>query len=380
MNDMVQMQAQLDQLTSELRLAQNQIQKLKRSNRWKPALLIGLAVVVASGLGSWSASASSSGKALLASSLVIAPPTKMQAPFEIVDDQGKTILLVQDRSEQTGLTRGAYVYNKLGKPVVDLSATTLGGGGGRVRTTSDDERNFTVMVGVNEQAVLTTNKSGKRTTIIGSDNENPAIVKVYRDDGERTAAAIEFKEGRGALNVFGTGDKPVASLQSDAGDGKLWINDKDGQPVAGVFANDNGGVVKVMKSGDPTTYAGLNAVNAGLGLAIRKSGVRLVFAGASGESGEKGSVFVYGGGENPIAGVTSYGGGKGLVAVFNPGLKAIAMLAESDKHPGGGNITASDPAGNGIFSAGYAGEAGEACVTRKTGLWCMGTNLPLQMK
>ena len=304
----------------------------------------------------------------------------MQAPFEVVDDQGKTILLVQDRSEQTGLTRGAYVYNKLGKPVVDLSATTLGGGGGRVRTTSDDERNFTVMVGVNEQAVLATTKSGKRTTLIGSDNENPAIVKVYREDGERTAAALEFKEGKGALNVFGTGDKPVASLQSDAGDGKLWINDKDGQPVAGVFANDNGGVVKVMKSGDPTTYSGLNAVSAGLGLAIRKGGVRLVFAGASGESGEKGSVFVYGGGENPVAGVTTYGGGKGLVAVFNPGLKAIAMLAESAEHPGGGNVTASDPAGNGIFSAGFTGEAGDACVTRKNGLWCMGTNLPLQMK
>jgi hypothetical protein len=379
MNDIAQLQAQLNQLTSELSFAQERIQKLERSNKWKPAFFIGLAVVVASGLGSWSVSASSSGKASLASSPLVAPPTKMQAPFEVVDDQGKTILLVQDR-EVTGLPRGAYIYSKTGKPVVDLSATTLDGGGGRVRTTSDDEQNCTVMVGTNNVIALSTYKSEKRTTMIGTDQGNPAIVKLYRDDGQKTAAAIELKEGRGALNVYGTGDKPVASLQSDAGDGKLWINDKDGQPVAGVFANDNGGVVKVMKSGDPTTYAGLNAVNAGLGLAIRKAGVRLVFAGASGESEEKGSVFVYGGGEYPIAGVTSYGGGKGLIAIFNPTLRPIAMLAESAEHPGGGNITASAPNGNGIFSAGFTGEAGDACVTRKNGLWCMGTNLPLQMK
>jgi len=379
MNDIAQFQAELIQLSSELHFAQDRIRKLERGNKWKPVFFIALAF----GFGSWGVSASSEEKTLLASlpaSLLVTPPTKMQAPFEVVDGQGKTILLVQDRSEETQLTRGAYIYSKSGKPVVDLSATTLGGGGGRIRTTSDDEQAFTVMVGTNNVSALTTNKSGKRTTMIGTEDENPATVKVYRDDGQKTAAAIELQEGRGALNVFGTGDKPVASVQSDAGDGRLWINDKDGQPVAGVFANDNGGVVKVMKSGDPKTYSAINAVNSGLGLAIRKDGTRLVFAGASGENGEKGSVFVYGGGENPVAGVTSYGGGKGLVAIFNQTLKPIAMLAESDKHPGGGNITASDPGGNGIFSAGYAGEAGEACVTRKTGLWCMGTNLPLQMK
>ena len=183
-----------------------------------------------------------------------------------------------------------------------------------------------------------------------------------------------------SLTIFGAGAKPFATLQSDDDGGNLWVNDKTGQKVAGVVASDGGGVVKVMKSDDQKTYTAINAVNAGLGLAVRKAGVRLVFAGASGENGDKGSFFVYGSGENPVAGVTSYGGGKGLVAIFNQESRAIAMLAESDKHPGGGNITASAPNGDGIFSAGFTGEAGDACVTRKTGLWCMGTNLPLQMK
>ena len=382
-DEIAQLQAQVNLLCDELRSAQRTIRKLESRSNWRPNALAFFSLFVAGTLsvGLWTAHAHSATDVTLPFAPIADVPMKVTAPFEVVDKAGKTIFRVQDRdAEVTMLARGAYVYSLSGKPIVDLSASTLSGGGGRVRVTAvEDEQTFSVMTANNTITGFTTDKSGKAVTFIGTNEENPAVVKVFRSDGQKAAATLALQGDSGALNVYGSGDKPVASIQSDAGDGKLWINDKGGQQVAGVFANDNGGVMKVMKSGESNTYTAINAINAGLGMAIRKNGTRLVFAGASGENGEKGSVYVYGNGENPVAGITSYAGGKGLVAVFNQSA-AIAMLAESDKHAGGGNITASDPTGNGIFSAGYTGEAGDACVTRKNGLWCMGTNLPLQMK
>ncbi|HEY6242829.1 MAG TPA: hypothetical protein VIX17_02715 [Pyrinomonadaceae bacterium] len=380
-NEITQLEAHLNQLSDELRSAQYKIRQLEKRSAWRPNVLsfLGLFFVALLGVSFWTTSAFSRNQPTCTTFLADAP-TKLKAPFEVVDNAGKTIFLVQDKdSDVTKLPRGAYVYTVSGKPVVDLSATTIGGGGGRLRVTSEDEQTYAALAAVTNTAIFATYKSGKRTTYVGTEEGISGAIRVFRSDGEKPAASLELQGEAGAVNVFGSGDKPVASIQSDAGDGKLWINDKSGQPVAGVFANDNGGVVKVMKSGEANTYTAINAVNAGLGMAIRKAGKRLVFAGASGADGEKGSVYVYGNGDSPIAGISSYGGGKGLVAVFNASA-AIAFMSESDKHPGGGSITVSDPGGNGIFSAGFTGEAGDACVTRKNGLWCMGTNLPLQMK
>ena len=380
-DEITQLQAQLDQISDELRSAQYKIRQLEKRSALRPNVLsfFGLFFVALLVISFWTTSAFS-GNQPTGTAAGTDVATKLKAPFEVVDGAGKTIFLVQDKdSDVTKLPRGAYVYTVSGKPVVDLSATSIEGGGGRLRVTSEDEQTYAALGAVTNTAIFATYKSGKRTTFIGTEEGTSGAVKVFRSDGQKLAASLELQGEAGAVNVFGSGDKPVASIQSDAGDGKLWINDKSGQPVAGVLASDNGGIIKVMKSGEANTYTAINAINAGLGMAIRKAGQRLVFAGASGADGEKGSVYVYGNGENPIAGISSYGGGKGLVAVFNAS-SAIAFMSESDKHPGGGSITVSDPGGNGIFSAGFTGEAGDACVTRKNGLWCMGTNLPLQMK
>jgi hypothetical protein len=67
---------------------------------------------------------------------------------------------------------------------------------------------------------------------------------------------------------------------------------------------------------------------------------------------------------------------KGFIAVFS-GKHAIAFLTESDKHPGGGNITVTDPGGLGVFSAGFTGEGADVCIDRKSSLKCLGIGLPL---
>lgn len=433
MNDIAQLQAQLEQLTDELRSAQGRIEKLERRNKWKATAIVG-ALMVASSIGSWSINAFSSSKTLVASSPLETAPTKIKAPFEVDDELGRVIMRVRDGDAR--IDRGIYFYNEAGRAVVDVTSIQEGGGGGKIRVTATgaeksaelDQATGITITGVRESEGITINRGAKKSLVLGAElgskgGEQGGSIKLYDGSeklaatfsaktkgaalqifggtdkpvatlqtetagasltifgtGAKPAATLEAITTGGSLKIFGATDQPTATLQSDDDGGNLWIRDKGGQQVAGVIASDNGGVVKVMKSDDPKTYTAINAVNAGLGMAIRKAGVRLVFAGASGENGEKGSVFVYGGGENPVAGVTSYGGGKGLLAIFNNESRAIAMLAESDKHPGGGNITANDPAGNGIFSAGFTGEAGDACVTRKNGLWCMGTNLPLQMK
>jgi len=411
MNDITQLQAQIDQLTNELRSAQTRIQGLEQRKR--KSLMTVAAFIVASVIGSWSVNAFSSHTTLLALSPPETQPTKIKAPFEVDDELGRVIMRVRDGDPR--IDRGIYFYNEAGRAVVDVTSITEGGGGGRIRvSTSGPEKTAELqqatgitITGVRDSEGITINRGAKKSIVLGAEPgakggvEQGGSIKIY-DGTEKLAASLSAKPKGGALKIFGGADKPVATLQtetagasltifgagakpfatlqSDDDGGNLWVNDKTGQKVAGVVASDGGGVVKVMKSDDQKTYTAINAVNAGLGLAVRKAGVRLVFAGASGENGDKGSFFVYGSGENPVAGVTSYGGGKGLVAIFNQESRAIAMLAESDKHPGGGNITASAPNGDGIFSAGFTGEAGDACVTRKTGLWGMGTNLPLQMK
>jgi hypothetical protein len=69
------------------------------------------------------------------------------------------------------------------------------------------------------------------------------------------------------------------------------------------------------------------------------------------------------------------GDDKGIVAVFHAN-NPVAFLTEST-HAGGGNVTTTNPAGEGVFSAGYDGDEGSACVDHKRALHCLGIGLPL---
>jgi hypothetical protein len=251
---------------------------------------------------------------------------------------------------------------------------------------SNDGADFTIQSATKDQQIHLTSWSGGAAIMVQKSPDNSAMIEATdkrlgfsaRAQG-KDKAFLGAAEAGGSLRVFGETDKPIATLESDGGDGKFWVYDKGGQQVAGVFAKDKGGVVKVMKSGDANTYTAINAIDGGLGVMVRKGGVKKAFMGTSGEGNDKGSVYVYTTTDSPVAGLTSYGGGKGLVAVFSQ-TAAIAMLSESDKHAGAGSITATDPAGNGVFSAGFTGEGGDVCVNRKSGLKCLGIGLPLQIQ
>ncbi len=71
--------------------------------------------------------------------------------------------------------------------------------------------------------------------------------------------------------------------------------------------------------------------------------------------------------------------GKGVVAIFNQAGKVVAFLTEKDNH--GGSVTVADPAGEGVFSAGFTGDGGNACISNtKRGIKCVGIGLPMTMQ
>jgi hypothetical protein len=204
--------------------------------------------------------------------------------------------------------------------------------------------------------------------------KNGGELNVY-DTKNKPAATVGTEKTGGSLKIFGSSGDPVASIQSDKDEGKLSITDKTGKSVVDISSDDNGGSVKVMKGGDPTTYTSISAIDKGVGLAVRVAGEKKAFVGTNDE--KNGAVFVYSTGDSPLAGLSTTGG-RGIVEAISNGIP-IAFLTESDKHAGGGNFTATNPAGEGIFSAGFTGEGGDACINRKNGLKCLGIGLPLQI-
>jgi hypothetical protein len=120
--------------------------------------------------------------------------------------------------------------------------------------------------------------------------------------------------------------------------------------------------------------ATFGAVSTDAGIRIRKGAITRAFVGM--DSGGKGNISIATGPDDKTTvGMQVSALGKPMVAVFSDN-NAIAFLTQSAG--GGGNITATDAAGVGLFSAGHVGgQDGETCVNRKHSLHCLGIGLPL---
>lgn len=119
---------------------------------------------------------------------------------------------------------------------------------------------------------------------------------------------------------------------------------------------------------------------AGIGQSLTGAGIVLVTNGsevAAVMDGQDKKISVFDGG-HAAASLSADKGGT--VAVY-VGTQAVAYLTRSS-HGGGGNLTLSDTAGFGVFSAGAASDGGgEACLNRVTGggqhrNLCLGVELP----
>jgi hypothetical protein len=167
---------------------------------------------------------------------------------------------------------------------------------------------------------------------------------------------------------------PGAGGGEGGGDRGIYVYDETGRTAAQLVSARGGGKLKVQKPASDT-YVATAANDDGVGTVVKHEGKQRAFMGAAGNDG--GVVAVYGGdGAHPAAGIQLNQNGGGLVAVFKNDA-AISFLTESTNHPGGGNVTTTDPAGRGVFSAGYDGDLGSACVGHKGSLHCLGIGLPL---
>jgi hypothetical protein len=173
--------------------------------------------------------------------------------------------------------------------------------------------------------------------------------------------------------IFRVND-PRAKGSKSGGDRGVYIYGDAGAANFALTTVYSGG--RMMVQTDSGAYSmSAGAVDKTAGMKFRADNKTRTYVGL--DTRGKGLLSVYtGDSEQPAASLQSTDEDRGLVAVFNSG-QPVAFLSQSGAHPGGGNVTTTDPGGNGVFSAGYDGDGGAACVNHKQSTHCLGVGLSL---
>ncbi len=255
----------------------------------------------------------------------------VQAPFKVVDKNGRVILSVTTDNQGTDY----LVMGEQGKPSILL------------------QRNA-------EYARLSARISA----------DNRAYLNADTATGSSAAAEHNhFASGVGTSALGGSG-LFIREVQGQAALPAAEIAALPGKKVALRLYNEQGKAV---------VSAGMNPAAGGAGTVrtANTKGENVAFMGTTLE-GEHGAVGVAKNGKDVIAMMAE----PRLVAVYNDTGAPIVSMGKSDKSDGG-NLTTRDPAGDGVFSAGYnsAVGGGDACVYRakRQNTFCLGIGLPGMM-
>lgn len=229
----------------------------------------------------------------------------------------------------------------------------------------------------------------RRVTLSAPDGGDFAL-QFFKSGGGDPALQAGIVQGQPAVKVR-SGSKDLAVLAAKGQQGELTLSDNAGE-VAKMGSLSGSGTLRLSKGEQPTITLGpteeraLPAVRAydngkmvvAAGGDTKGSGLVVVYSGATlaavmeGFPGGAGAVTAYAK-DQPVASINSTdNAGKGLVVVRNNTGVAIAYLGAGSS--GGGNVTTTDASGAGVFSAGFDGEGGSACVERK-GTKCLGVGL-----
>jgi hypothetical protein len=252
----------------------------------------------------------------------------IQAPFKVVDKNGRVILSVTTDHQGADY----LVMGEQGKPSILL------------------QRN-------GEYARLSARISADNRAYLNADTATGASAAAEHN---------HFASGVGT-SVLGGSGLFIREVQGQAALPAAEIAAIPGKKVALRLYNEQGKVV---------VSAGMNPAAAGAGTirAANPKGENVAFMGTSSE-GEHGVVGVAKGGKDVAAMMAE----PRVVAVYNDTGAPIVSIGKSDKSEGG-NLTTRDPAGEGVFSAGYnsAVGGGDACVYRakKQNIFCLGIGVP----
>lgn len=254
---------------------------------------------------------------------------------------------------------------------------------------------------------------------------------------EARLAALEKGVFKAPFTVLGNGGKPVLRLSSDGflllgfdggnqigllaqpGAAPARIGVQSGSNVAQMVAGEGKAVIEVLH-GEAVT-AGLTASPQLVGVLVEKDGIPAARLGSLPGKGvalrlyDKGGKQVAAAGENPATpgtGLVAVGNGSRngaalaanedgsgvahafaadgtvgsgligkdrMVAAYNASGNAVVTIGKSENSEGG-NVTSRDPAGDGVFRAGFnsAVGGGDACVFRakKQQTYCLGLGVP----
>ena len=303
------------------------------------------------------------------------PVGRFRMPFIIEDGNGKEVLRVLDNpfgtslevdsgafgkvvlgvvpytSEGDGTSVGLHLVYK-DRPITTLAVNAAGDAGylqlgdfggphALLGVGSQTKTGYLELTGEGEK-VLLGKPPGKSMALRFNDRSGMAVAEIGNGQvggrvevkGQSSSATLEQPPGKGmGLRVFGGPDFPAASIGIDgSGHGRMLLGGTADRGVIGLWADASRGSINVF-----------------------------------GDSGQ------------PLVSMnTTDFGGDGLLVVRNDAGLAVAHMTGASQG-GGGNVTLADPSGQGIFSAGWNGEEGIACANMKTGMWCMGKNLPLEM-
>jgi hypothetical protein len=201
-----------------------------------------------------------------------------------------------------------------------------------------------------------------------TDRKREAYVSAPFEVRDRSGNAI-FRVTEEAL----ASDPAPVSIAKSGGGGRLEVRGGSGTVT---LEQPEGRGLALRFAASTTTVAAIGFDGAGDGRVQLGGDGQRATVGLWG-GGTQGSVDVYGSNDAPLVSMNSADlGGDGILVVRNDSGIAVAHLTGSSQG-GGGNVTVADPAGNGMFSAGWNGEEGLACANLKSGMWCMGKNLPL---
>lgn len=259
-------------------------------------------------------------------------------PFKVVDKGGYPLVLVDESAATFSSPDGSAKTNiqlKAGLPA-QLYLGNMAGGlslvGGETNeiTIVNGETAVFKLTETADQGVLMTGTTTEGEFRLGS---GPGLTGLLITRGDQPAAGLGTFDGRGiALRVFAASGMVVGAM-----------GENPGTPGTGI------------------AYVGNGTQNAAA-LAVDADGTGVVHAFAA--DGTVGAAL---------------NGGPRLVAAYNAAGNAVASMGQSENSEGG-NVTARDPAGEGVFRAGYnsAVTGGDACVFRakRQNVFCLGIGAP----
>ncbi len=284
------------------------------------------------------------------------------APFKVVDGGGRVLLQVaQDGVVTVG--SGAATVTIASPPSGMAEMTLKAGGAALVLAAAPDA-----------SAVVQLNSGGRAAALLEArGDEEAATLNLAGGDARADLSAASASAGALAL-ANGTDGKVALSTKTDALGLQVSVG---GKPKATLGALDGKGVaLRVFGDGGNALVAGgENPAVPGTGILYVGNGSKNL-AALSGDDKGGGLASAFAPDGTVGAGLV---GAERAVAAYNASGAAVATISKSDKSEGG-NVTARNPAGEGVFTAGFASGygGGEACVWRakRSNTFCLGLGLP----